>query len=441
MLIKPNFRSFTFYSLICNLLIYFLQFFIYKENINYYECTEIKFYNLVLFSRKFEFIYPESCDLNAYLQGVLNIQNFYNQTDYVYFDRPLFIFYISIFYLVLKIVLSPFSLSSIVLIKASFFLAQLFLTSIICVYICKIFELFKIDFSKMYFTLPWLISISPMFKWHIYESTSMTFTFLIFLFGIYFAINLDKLNQKSYFFLAGLLFLFHRSAALIMVFILISVLLTKKLNLSFMSSGLFFTIPIFIHYSILFLYTGFVDHQAQGYRQFIWLIDFIQGKDTIIGGYFCQSPRLALACYKNDLINLGRYLFIPIVFLIVNFLTSFKVIFLPYKKLILYSLSFALLINSFWLFIGWYPPIRFSYYGLGNLIIFFLILSYALIENQNSKNLFLAAYSSYFLFLNHWNYPEVIKNSNFLLVSSFLFLTVLVLDYKKIESKKLFKDG
>ena len=52
----------------------------------------------------------------------------------------------------------------------------------------------------MYFTLPWLISISPMFKWHIYESTSMTFTFLIFLFGIYFAINLDKLNQKSYFF-------------------------------------------------------------------------------------------------------------------------------------------------------------------------------------------------------------------------------------------------
>ena len=128
MLIKTNFRTFTFYSLICNILIYFLQFFIYKENINYYECTEIKFYNIFLFSREFEFIYPESCDLNAYLQGVLNIQNFYNQTDYVYFDRPLFIFYISVFYLVLKVVLSPFSLSSVVLIKASFFLAQLFLT-------------------------------------------------------------------------------------------------------------------------------------------------------------------------------------------------------------------------------------------------------------------------------------------------------------------------
>ena len=161
MLRKTNFRTFTFYSLISNMLIYFLQFFIYKENINYYECTEIKFYNIVLFSREFEFIYPESCDLNAYLQGVLNIQNFYNQTDYVYFDRPLFIFYISIFYLVLKVFLSPFSPSSLVLIKASFFLAQLFLTSIICVYICKIFQLFKIDFSKMYFSLPWLVSISP----------------------------------------------------------------------------------------------------------------------------------------------------------------------------------------------------------------------------------------------------------------------------------------
>jgi hypothetical protein len=440
MLMKTNFRTFTFYSLICNMLIYFLQFFIYKENINYYECTEIKFYNIFLFSREFEFIYPESCDLNAYLQGVLNIQNFYNQTNYVYFDRPLFIFYISIFYLVLKVFLSPFSLSSLVLIKASFFLAQLFLTSIICVYICKIFELIKIDFSKMYFSLPWMVSISPMFKWHIFESTSMTFTFLIFLFGIYFVINLDKLNQKSYFFLVGLLFLFHRSAVLIIVFTLISVLFTKKMNLKFMSNGLFFIIPIFMHYCILFLYTGFADHQAQGYRQFIWLIDFIQGKDTIIGGYFCQSPRLALACYKNDLINLGRYLFIPIVFLIVNFLTNFKVIFLPYKKLIIYSLSFALLINSFWLFIGWYPPIRFSYYGLGNLTIFFLIISYALIENQNSKNLFLAAYSSYFLFLNHWNYPEVIKNSNFLLVSFFLFLLALILNYQKIDSKKLLKD-
>ena len=441
MLVKPNFRTFTFFTLISNILIYFLQFFIYKENINYYLCTEIKLYNLSLFSRKLELIYPESCDLNAYLQGVLNIQNFYKQTDYVYFDRPLFILYISIIYLVLKTTLSSLTLSSLVLIKVSFFLGQLFLTSFICVLICRIFGLMKIDYSKMYFSLPWMVSISPMFKWHIYESTSMTFTFLIFLFGVYFAINLNNINQNIYFFLAGLLFLLHRSAALIIVFILISALFTREINLKFVSKLLFFIAPILIHYSILFFYTGFSDHQAQGYRQFLWLIDFFQGKDTITGGYFCQSPRLAIICYKNDLISLGKYLFIPIIFLIINFLTRFKVIFLPYKKLIIYSFSFALLINLFWLFIGWYPPIRFSYYGLGNLIIFLLFLSYALIEIKNLKIIFLGAYSSYFLFLNHWNYPEVIKNSNYLLLSFFLFLLTLVLSYQNGDIKASTRSG
>ena len=96
-----------------------------------------------------------------------------------------------------------------------------------------------------------------------------------------------------------------------------------------------------------FFYTGFADHQAQGYRQFVWLIDFFQGKETIIGGYFCQSPRQALVCYKNDLINLIEYLLIPVIFLLVNFLTNFKLLFLKYKKFLIYSISFALLIHSF----------------------------------------------------------------------------------------------
>ena len=145
-------------------------------------------------------------------------------------------------------------------------------------------------------------------------------------------------------------------------------------------------------------YTGFEDHQAQGYRQFIWLIDFIQGKDTIIGGYFCQSPKLALVCYKNDLLDLGRYLLTPIIFLILIFITSFKEKIYKYDKLILFSIYFAILINSFWLFIGWYPPIRFSYYGFGNLIIFLLIFIYAINENKNLSRIFIAAYTSYFYY-------------------------------------------
>ena len=127
-----------------------------------------KILRFIRFSRKFVFIYPESCDLNAYLEGVQNIQSFYNIKDYVYFDRPLFVLYISIFYWILSAVLSQLSITSLVLIKSSFFLGQVLLTSIICIYICKIFNSFKINTSRFYFSLPWMISISPMFKWHIF---------------------------------------------------------------------------------------------------------------------------------------------------------------------------------------------------------------------------------------------------------------------------------
>lgn len=439
MLTKPTFKNFIFYTFISNTVIYFFQFLLYKDKVNYFLCTEIKSYDLYAFSRKFVFIYPESCDLNAYLEGVQNIQSFYNIKDYVYFDRPLFVLYISIFYWILSAVLSQLSITSLVLIKSSFFLGQVLLTSIICIYICKIFNSFKINTSRFYFTLPWMISISPMFKWHIFESTSMTFTFLIFVFGIYFAINFENLNLTSHFFISGLLFLVHRSAALIIVYIFLFALLTKKINYKFLKSLIFFFAPIILHYLILIFYTGFEDHQAQGYRQFIWLIDFIQGKDTIIGGYFCQSPKLALVCYKNDLLDLARYLLTPIIFLILIFITSFKEKIYKYDKLILFSIYFAILINSFWLFIGWYPPIRFSYYGFGNLIIFLLIFIYAINENKNLSRIFIAAYTSYFLLLNHWNYPEVVENSSFILISLFIFLLYLVLNYENGESKAKFE--
>lgn len=433
---KPTFKSFIFYTLISNIAIYLLYFFLNKEKIDYFICTEIKIYNFKILSKNFELIYPESCDLNTYVEGIVNIQNFYNLSEYVYFDRPLFILFISIFFIILKIILLPYAVNTLFIIKASFFIGQIVLTSIVCLYICKIFQLVNININKMHFTLPWMISISPMFKWHIFESTSMTFTFFIFIFGIYLVLNFNDINYKYQFFIAGLLFLVHRSAVLIFIFTLLFAIIKKMLNYKVFSSSLFFFLPITVHYLILIFYTGFADHQAEGYRQFIWIIDYFQGKSTKTEGYFCQEPWLALLCYLNDIKNLIIYLFIPVIYLVINFLYSSKAKFLIYKKLIVSSLTFAILINLFWLFIGWYPPIRFSYYGLGNLIIFFLILSFALIENKNSKSLFFVAYTLYFLYLNHWNYHEVITRNNLLLISFFLFIFSIILDSN--SSNKIF---
>ena len=148
-----------------------------------------------------------------------------------------------------------------------------------------------------------------------------------------------------------------------------------------------------------------------------------------------SSPKLALICYIKDFFNLIKYLLIPILYLIINFILNLRPKYFLYKELLLVTFSFALLVQSFWLFIGWYPPIRFSYYGFGNLIIFLLILFYALIDNKNLRKLYIGAYSCYFLFLNHWNYPDTIKTNNYLFFSALLFLLLIVFVYKKNHDK------
>ena len=89
---KPNFVFFLINTFFLNLLIYLFQFYQKKDEVNYYLCTSIYEYQIKIFSFNVEFIYPESCDLSTYQQGVLNFTSFFNLSDYVYQDRPLFIF-------------------------------------------------------------------------------------------------------------------------------------------------------------------------------------------------------------------------------------------------------------------------------------------------------------------------------------------------------------
>ena len=149
------------------------------------------------------------------------------------------------------------------------------------------------------------------------------------------------------------------------------------------------------------------------------------------GGYFCQTPRDALLCYLRDVYNLINYLAAPSLFLIFFLISKYKLMSEKLKKFIYISISFAFLINLFWLFIGWYPPVRFSYYGYGNLVILLLIFSINMFNDPMAKTIFISAFITYFLFLNHWNSPEVIFYSSYIKISFLLFFSSLVIENSK----------
>ena len=398
-------------------------------------CTKLINYDTSIFSRQLNLIYPESCDLKVYAEGITNFLSFYNIEEYVYLDRPLFIFYIFFFYTILNFIFSALSFSSLTIIKGSFFLGQLILTGLVCILLFRILNIYKLVIGKEFYILPVLVSLSPMFKWHIFESTSMTFTFFIFLIGIYICLDEVNLNLNTYFLASGLLFLIHRSSLLILVLFFVYKLYKKEFNKKIFYNLIFFFTPIFLYYISIFLFSNYSDHQAQGYRQFIWIIDYLQGKETMTNEYFCQSPQLAIKCYLKDLINLFYYLAIPSIFSFSYIALKFKKFSKEVKNLIFTAILFTAIINFFWLFIGWYPPIRFSYYGYGNLIIFLLIYTYFSMEVSSAKALFLLAYFFYFITLNHWNNPEIIIYNSFIRIAILFFLSSLVMEFASNSQK------
>jgi len=438
--IKPKLSTFLFVTFLSNLTIYLVQFYYFKESAEYFLCTKLINYDTSIFSRQLSLIYPESCDLKVYAEGIINFLSFYNIDEYVYLDRPLFIFYIFFFYTILNLIFSPLSFSSLTIIKGSFFLGQLILTGLICILLFRILNIYKLVVGKEFYILPVLVSLSPMFKWHIFESTSMTFTFLIFLIGIYICLDEVNLNLNTYFLASGLLFLIHRSSLLIIVLFFVYKLFKKEFNKKIFYNLIFFFTPIFLYYISIFLFSNYSDHQAQSYRQFIWIIDYLQGKETMKNEYFCQSPQLAINCYFKDLINLFYYLAIPSIFSFSYIALKFKKFSKQVKTLIFTAILFTTIINFFWLFIGWYPPIRFSYYGYGNFIIFLLIYTYFSMEVSSAKVLFLVAYFFYFITLNHWNNPEIIIYTSFIRIAILFYLSSLVMEFASNSQKYINSD-
>ena len=119
------------------------------------------------------------------------------------------------------------------------------------------------------------------------------------------------------------------------------------------------------------------DENSSHYGQFIWLPLYLLTSKRYEGGWHCMEIPDFLGCYLVDNMQLFIYLIIPLVFVLISKPKKFFKENIGYEKLI----KFTFLIYLFYSLIGWYPPIRFSYYSLGNLLI--LLNVFLLIQNKS----------------------------------------------------------
>ena len=178
-----------------------------------------------------------------------------------------------------------------------------------------------------------------------------------------------------------------------------------KILSNFSVPYLLFRISIFTSGNIL------NDNQVGEYKQFTWILDFILGKDTIYSGittgWYCQKIPNFLLCYFID--NIKTIIYLSTIIILILILRKdanlSKLSFDKFRPIILNFLLFYL----FWMFIGWYPPVRFSFYSIGNLVIILFTTLFFSMSDRYVKNTSLLIYSYFFLLINHWNSPKILE--------------------------------
>ena len=155
-------------------------------------------------------------------------------------------------------------------------------------------------------------------------------------------------------------------------------------------------LPFVLYNLYIFIFENQIpyDENSSHYGQFIWLPLYLFTSKRFEGGWHCMEIPNFLTCYLVDNVQLALYLIVPLLFVIItNPLKAYRNN-LGLEKLI----KFSALIYLFYSLIGWYPPIRFSYYSIGNLIILlniFLLINY---KDKLLKTLHLLSVLSFMIF-------------------------------------------
>ena len=433
MKIKNILRNY-FILLSISAIIFAFQFILTVEEPNYFICNEMKSYNYELFNNSIEFLYPESCDQEAYHSGFSNLRNILKE-DFNYQARPLYFIPVNIIYNLLKI----FNLSETTNLLISTFLFQNIVALFVLTILSDITSYKKNKQINNFIIISLVILLSPLFKWGLFDPSHQLLTFVVIIFFPYLLSKKVEINYSNAI-LVGLLFLLHRSFLIgYFWYLFFSDYKNIFQHIRYRSKYFLFSLVPYISYNLyfyLFLNQKPYDANSLYWGQFVWLYDFIRGKVRYQSEWHCVTIPKNFQCYLSDNLNTIMYLAIPIVLLIFNNLINNSKIQFKNNSYQYYVISLSFFIYVFWSFIGWYPPIRFSYYSIGNLVIILFALQLLNIENNLIKIITLSSYISFTLYLNHWNDPNTVTiNSGIYLSIYLLFFLAIITFFNKNKNK------
>lgn len=421
-----NMLIFFTYNTAIGLFLFLFLFVLQVINPDFYYCSELINYNL-----NFNFIYPESCDQNFYFEGFIDFSNVFNE-DFNYQSRPLYILLINLLYNLLKYIFD-FGIFNLYI---SIFLSQILIISLSSILfysvLNKSFNLLNIN--KFFLSI--FMMLNPLVKWGSFDPSHQLLTILVIILNIWLVENnYFKLNYKFGLFF-GFLVLLHREFLVSYFALLVYKTYIENNKFKLFSINYFYLIfslipTLFYNLFIsLFLGRSTYDANSEYWGQFIWIAYFLLGKKKYESEWHCVEIPDNFICYFRDNIETLVYLSIPFIIVLLNF-KFFRVI----RKYLLSLNITTLIIYLFWSLIGWYPPIRFSYYTIGNFVIFLNIILFFNTKNKILKSLQFLTYTSYCLYLNHWNYQNIIE-INYGIMISIIFLIVYIIVLLK-EGKNL----
>ena len=304
--------------------------------------------------------------------------------------------------------------------------------------------------------------MNPVQQFVMFTTSNGTLSFTMLVLTIYL---LEKFVHTKNVYLVclviGILFLANRSFIVSVITFLLLRLLIKKINFRNLIESfcgfLIFWIPIYIYRSFIKL-NGYevADTNIVDYGQFIWISKylnkgvsywvskFILSKENFelrlktnwdsTDEWYCQSIPENFICFVEDIRLSSIYLFLPLIllFLSIVFLKTLD------KPLYEYFITTSLVTIFFWSFIGWYPPLRFSLYSYGNVVMLFLIFYFSSLKKLDTKISFSLTLFFGLLNISHWNNPNLLEITYFDYLS-FVFLTLYlyfqVVHYKKLQNE------
>lgn len=432
---NDNLKFKIFGSLLIYSILIFIFYFIYEiKTPNYFICNEIISHKLNILKYEFLYNYPESCDEKLYHIGFIDLNQIFDST-FNYAERPLYILFVGLIYRIFQFLLQLLVIDNYSILLFSNFIAQILIVSINVLLYIKVFvnKKNKINFEYL---LSLIFLLSPLVKWGIFDPSHQLLTLTAILYAIFFKKNKFNLSFSNAL-LFGTLMLLHRTFLITFIWLLL-VEIKNEINLKkIFKYSIYFLISL-IPYTVTTLFKLYFtgtsyDANIDYWGQFIWIFDFVRGKIRFESEWHCVTIPENFYCYFNDNLMLIFYLGLPVIAIIY---LSFK-----YKELIKLDqnlknlLSLSVFLYLFWSFIGWYPPIRFSYYSIGNLVILLFAYFISHIKDSFHLSLLLFSYCIYMLNLNHWNSPLIVEFDN-TIKTSYLFLIIFVFfDLRK--SKKL----